>query len=371
MLLGVTCAAGICLGAATLASFFNRKPKDDQKKKQPEKNRYWQPVLGRFIRSSTPLLFQPYNKVDDDKLEIAYLFQGTMVRVSCSLRQLLATYSSYLYHLYDTLNKDPILMQQQMLIDLKERFPAEHVAAIVAYLVRGDKAAIKMPAVEFFGIPSLLSDTPKLYEDWIEEQSEALHFHPHPFLQLDPLFDATLNLPTVVHLSTQLPKIEPDALRTAQRRAAYHHLSIPSTAASSGPPEVTEKSSLRDLAAIGNDYLACILYRGQYAYLQRTLTAWRTKSQFQRDPVAMHNLWIMQQHGVSILIPQPVCVKLPEAKFKSRRELIYYEAMQFLLGASSDLGVLWSSWQRLGQEAGGGGVRVNMPASWLGPPVLF
>lgn len=141
--------------------------------------------------------------------------------------------------------------------------------------------------------------------------------------------------------------------------------------------------SLRELAAIKNDYLACVKFNGQYAYLARSLAAWRTRSQFDRDPVAIHNIWLMHRHGVSIHFQQPE--KEEENKttttttaFKSKRELIYYEAMQFLLGSniSTDLPTLWHRWQRAtgsGDSGGSGssGIAVTMPDDWLGPPVLF
>lgn len=383
--MGFMWAGGICLGAAAFASLFSRRRRQ---KRPQDKNQYWNSKTGQFVASSTPLVFETFSKIEQDNMEIAYLFQGAMVRISTKLPELLSTYSSYLYHLYDTCNKDPVLMQQRLLHDLKDTFPTEHIVALVAFLVHKDKSRIRLPemqpAIDFFGVSSLHPQGCLVYEDWLEEQSEALYFHPHPFMQLDPLFDKKLAT-QVVHISQSLPRaVLEDTSRQRLRCVNYttYEASCASSCSSSSKLEAPARAQLRDLAAVQNDYLACIRYKGQYAYLQRALTSWRTKSQIQRDPVGIHNVYLMHLYGLSIhvigqsssLSSSSLSTPQEEFKFQSRKHLIYYEAVQFLLGSPSSLTAVWKCWNRCSGSSSTDFtdcIPVPMPSTWLGPPVLL
>lgn len=377
----------LMIGAVLATRCFFKKSKQDA-----GGPRYWHPGLKRWIYSNTPLCFTVLPINSTEMLDIAYVYQGsTIARIQCRLADLLKRYSSYFHHLYDTCGGSTVVMQQRIFNDFRDRFAPEHVAEAVNWLVNGGPyPATSNPCIQYLGLPT--TNNTLLYEDWVEQQSEALYCWPdiHPLFVLDPLFDHTLSLPpskVVYETATWPPAITSSLTRKQARTNAYPTIIHPTSTSSAVP--IPPLGTLADLFSQKNDFLACVKQdKGGYLYLVRALTAWQTSSQLLRDPVPIHNVWLAHRYNITMFsttnTPSPT---LPPTVLMKRQDLIHYHAFQTLLVPSPSLcdaaaasRRLWAQWVQSAkehvpsdeeEEKAGTRLVVEMPRSWLGPDVTF
>lgn len=418
---------GLVLGFILSLCFNFYEP--DPPASQDDAPKYWNPAGYRFVYSTTPLLFPPhagfYEKNDDaqDNCEIQYVYKSEMVRISTKLSCLLRYYSSYFYHLYATY-REVVLIQNRIFQDFQDRFPPTHVRGVLEYLINRDTRLItrEMQAlVQFLGIPELVGifthRIPMLYQDWVEEQSEAWYYlkiycKDHPLFARDPLFDYRNLKQTVVCYSVHNPypvvaSAGLDLQRLQDRSAVYFPCATSSSSSSSSTTSSVVWNNIqdeKDLFAIKNDFLAHGLVRhnggnNQYCFLARAQTAWKTKSQFLRD-VPIHTVWLMQHYGLTIFLHKSLAAtaatNTTSQNFATLQDLIHYHALNFLLASTNrkeqqgsdkkkeeeaflTLKHQWTLLQQQQQQhhhqedrfASAVTTVCEMPPTWLGPPVSF
>ncbi len=390
--------------------------------------RYWHPSRHVWIRSNTPLLFGPQHappRLDVDEFWIQCMYANEMIRIKTRLSDLLRFYSSYFYRLYHEQHGDIVMMQNRIFRDLNNKFPYDTIKAMVDFLVRRDPNVVNPSmkiACRFFGIPELVAhleqQTPLLFEDWIEQQSEALYYQQtnifqmkHPFLPLDDNFVHTgLQEPVFVTVPSLPFQESLDLLRIQDRDHVYPYIDIKDEKQEKRPhlPEATTAVQ-QDLFIMDAkwsvmetrlDHLA--FYRknsNEYCVLKRALTAWKTRSlRWHPNANPVEFLHAMQTYKFRVYLPFGALLpRSSEAFVKPHplyrlQDLIMMEAFRFLTKRKTCslkyFLVIWNAWKHLyvdlppssfrslallsEQEETGlaAACKVSMPQHWHGPDVV-